>query len=36
MEVLTKMKPIQVMKNIQMSPAVPPLTRPVIETLIAC
>jgi len=32
-EVLTMMKPTQQMKNIQIKPAVPPLTRPIVETL---
>lgn len=36
MEALTKIKPIHVMKNIHIRPAVPPLTRPIMETLIAC
>lgn len=35
-ETLTNMKPLQQMKNIQMAPAVPPLTRPIVETLFAC
>lgn len=34
MEVLTKRKPIQQTKNIHIRPAVPPLTRPIVETLV--
>lgn len=33
MEVLTTKKPIQQMKNIQIRPPVPPLTRPMVATL---
>lgn len=34
MDVLTRRKPIQQMKYIQISPADPPLTRPIVATLI--
>lgn len=33
MEVFTARKPIHVMKNIQIKPAVPPFRRPMVETL---
>lgn len=32
-EVFTKRKPIQQIKNIQIRPAVPPFTSPIVETL---
>lgn len=32
-EALTSMKPIQQMKYIQINPAVPPLIRPMVDTL---
>lgn len=34
MEVFTSRKPIQQTKNIHIRPAVPPLTRPIVETLV--
>ena len=35
MEVFTQRNPIHAKKNIQMSPAVPPLTRPMVDTLLS-
>jgi hypothetical protein len=32
-DVLTRRKPTQQMKNIQIKPAVPPLISPIVETL---